>query len=103
MITIYAKHEPYEDGTLGNVYSIMQIVGAPIIRVRQIDDAFYALEGSHRLASAYEMRLEPKLFVVEPDLSGDPYLPVELPRYDFEHAYIIGEKDFQCTLASEPA
>jgi len=89
MKTIYAKHAPYDDGTLGLVCNEMELCGAPTIRVIQIAECFYAVEGSHRLASAHYLGLEPKLIVLHADLPGIPRISQDLPVYDFTHVWVI--------------
>jgi hypothetical protein len=88
MTTIYAKHEPYETGHLGDVVAEMRLTGAPTIRVMALADGFYAaLEGSHRLAAARYLGLGPKLIQLEPDapmlIDWDRIVP-SLPAYKWE-------------------
>lgn len=70
MRTVYAKHLPYDDGHLGVVMDEMEITGAPTIRVIEFEDKLFAIEGSHRLAAAYYLELEPKLVIMEEDVGG---------------------------------
>lgn len=66
MTTIYAIHAPDAD-RLPGVIAEMQAMGAPTIEVVDCGDYFMALEGSHRLAAAYELGLKPVLTVHEQD------------------------------------
>lgn len=61
---IYAIHRP-EAGKLAEVVAQMQALGAPTIRVVNCGDYYMALEGSHRLAAAAELGLEPVLEIYE--------------------------------------
>lgn len=93
MKKIYAKHEPYENGHLGDVVSEMKLTGPPTIRVIEFDGGFYAVEGSHRLASAYHLGLEPKIVIMPQDSEGlDEYwarVARTLPSYDYKFVYIL--------------
>lgn len=77
----------------------MLVEGQPTIRVVQYNDAFYALEGSHRLAAAYHLGIEPKL-VIEIQEEGEGLnsfwdrVAPELPRYDFTTAHVLDLKKF---------
>lgn len=68
MITIIAKHAPYDDGHLGSVMREMERRGAPTIRCLQFAGRWYALEGSHRLAAAHALGLAPRIIDVLPGL-----------------------------------
>ena len=57
MTVIYAKHEPYEDGHLGDVIAEMQLAGTPTLRCVEWRDGYYALGGSHRLAAAFILQM----------------------------------------------
>lgn len=87
MTTVFAKHEPYDTGHLGDVVEEMRLTGAPTIRVMEVDGGYAALEGSHRLAAAHYLGLGPKLIQLEPDspssISWDRVLPT-LPAYEWE-------------------
>lgn len=63
---IYAIHAPKPE-KLSQVIEQMRVLGAPTIRVVNCGDHFMALEGSHRLAAAAELGLEPILTVYEQD------------------------------------
>lgn len=99
MRTVYAKHEPYTTGHLADVVAEMRDRGAPTIRVVQRGPIFYALEGSHRLAAAHYLGLEPKI-VVEIEEAGETLdafwdrVAPTLPRYDFEHIHTLELKRF---------
>ena len=88
MTVIYAKHEPYEDGHLGDVIAEMQLAGTPTLRCVEWRDGYYALEGSHRLAAAFILALPVKVVLLEPDAGEglerfwDRVAP-DLPSYNF--------------------
>lgn len=67
MTTIYAKHDPYLDGHLARVVDEMEHSGPPTIRCVRWKDGWYALEGSHRLAAAYQLGLPVLVVEMEPD------------------------------------
>lgn len=108
-IRIFAKHPPYKDGHLGEVALDMEHAGAPTIRVVRFDGAFYALEGSHRLALAHENGLVPKIVVLDPDADpatdgcDDFYRKVRstLPVYEFDHVLVLEEKTFKLLSGGE--
>ena len=64
--TVYAIHAPggYH---LAEVIAEMRTLGAPSIRVVDCGDYLMALEGSHRLAAAHALGLEPVFEVLEQD------------------------------------
>ncbi len=66
MSTIYAIHAPVAE-KLETVQREMETLGAPTIRVVNCGDHYMALEGSHRLAAAHALGLEPQLIVFEQD------------------------------------
>lgn len=66
MSTIYAIHAPVAE-KLETVKREMETLGAPTIRVVNCGDHYMALEGSHRLAAAHALGLEPELVVFEQD------------------------------------
>lgn len=66
MTTVYAIHAPHED-RLSTVISEMQAMGAPTIRVVDCGDHYMALEGSHRLAAASKLGLDPTFVVYGQD------------------------------------
>jgi hypothetical protein len=84
MMTIYAPHQPIDEH-LRLVMSQMQTLGAPQIRAWYSGDAWYAIEGSHRLAAAHELGLEPEIIEVEYD--------AEISDHDFE------DLETPCTVA----
>lgn len=105
MITIIAKHLPYYDGHLGEVMREMEHAGPPTIRAIEYQGKFFALEGSHRLASAYMTGLIPKVILVEVDCDDgcqtffqrvDQEMHArELPEYTFDHLLVLREADFR--------
>ena len=66
MILIYAIHRP-EPEKLEAVVAEMRTRGAPALRVVDCGDHYEALEGSHRLAAAAQLGLEPILEVHDQD------------------------------------
>jgi hypothetical protein len=91
MTTIYAIHAP-ETEKLKAVIGEMREMGAPTIEVIDCGDYFQALEGSHRLAAAYALGLEPDLVVHAQDEQLD------IAKYDWfdpanwgETTYSAGE------------
>jgi hypothetical protein len=66
LVRVYAKHEPYEDGHLGDVVIEMMERGAPIIKCVEWRGELFAIEGSHRLAAAHYLGLYPILVVEVP-------------------------------------
>jgi hypothetical protein len=68
IVRVFAKHEPYTDGHLGNVMAQMRRLGAPTIAVVEWRGDLFALEGSHRLSCAHELSLVPTFVVHQPDL-----------------------------------
>jgi len=63
---IYTIHAP-EANKLSAVKTEMQRLGAPIIRVVNCGDYYMALEGSHRIAAAHDLGIEPELVVYDQD------------------------------------
>lgn len=99
MKIIYAKHLPYATGHLGDVLTEMEQVGSPTLRVMEHEGKLCAIEGSHRLAAAYEMGLVPKLVIEVPDsdnaMGGHWARVVDtLPPYEFEHVLVLDLKEF---------
>jgi hypothetical protein len=93
MTTIYAIHKPDAE-KLQSVISEMRTLGAPTIEVVDCGEYFQALEGSHRLAAAAELGLEPVLTVHEQDDM------IDITRFDWyqedpqnwaETEYMAGE------------
>ena len=87
MARVYAKHEPYNNGHLGEVVDEMKLTGAPTIRVVEFEHGFYVVEGSHRLAAAFHLGLEPKIVILPQDNEDmDEYwarVATTLPAYDY--------------------
>ena len=65
-VTVYAIHAP-EDDKLAAVVSEMKNLGAPSIKVINCGDYYMALEGSHRLAAAAALEINPVFDVIEQD------------------------------------
>lgn len=98
---VYAKHLPYKNGHYAKVYKEMELNDdGPIIRVIKTDHEEYcAVEGSHRIASAYSQGKVPRLIVLEPDsfiISDDWWDNIKstLPLYEFDSVFVMNEKDF---------
>lgn len=91
MTTIYAIHAPLAD-KLAGVMAEMETLGAPTIRVVDCGDHYMALEGSHRLAAAHALGLEPILTVMDQE---DDLDITQFDWYDeanwFETTYKAGE------------
>lgn len=66
MPTVYAIHAP-EAEKLEEVMAEMETLGAPSIRVINCGDYYMAMEGSHRLAAAHELGIDPELVIYEQD------------------------------------
>lgn len=99
MKRVYAKHEPYTDGHLGEVAADMEVAGSPTIRVIEHAGVYYALEGSHRLAIAHALGVEPKLVVEIPELdcARDEYwdrVAATLPVYEFNYVHVLKLEEF---------
>ena len=90
LLTVYAKHPPYTDGHLGEVMNEMDVLGAPSIRVVDYRGEYFAIEGSHRLASAYIKGIAPNLIIEDQDrLTPEDEDHLErvkggLPKYTWE-------------------
>ena len=67
LIRVFAKHEPYNNGHLGEVVTEMKKMGTPRITVVEWRGDYFAIEGSHRLAAAHYLELVPDLNIIEPD------------------------------------
>ena len=63
-VTVYAIHAP-EDDKLAAVVSEMKKLGAPSIKVINCGDYYMAVEGSHRLAAAAALEINPVFDVIE--------------------------------------
>jgi hypothetical protein len=66
MTTVYAINAAAEDH-LEKVIAEMKVLGAPKIRVVDCGDYLMALEGSHRLAAAKILDLQPEFSVIDQD------------------------------------
>ncbi len=66
MPTVYAIHAPDAD-KLQTVIAEMRELGTPTIEVINCGDYYQALEGSHRLAAAHTLEIEPRFVVREQD------------------------------------
>lgn len=66
MRTIYTIHAP-EAAKLETVKAEMLKLGTPTIRVVDCGDYLMALEGSHRIAAAHALGIEPELMVYGQD------------------------------------
>ena len=84
---IYAIHAPSADH-LAEVISEMEALGAPTIRVVDCGDHYMALEGSHRLAAAHALGLEPTLVIYEQDDMLD------ITQFDWFEANNWSETDY---------
>lgn len=91
MTTAYAIHAP-EDEKLEAVIAEMRVLGAPTIRAIDCGDHLMALEGSHRLAAAAALDLEPIFEIIdqgeEIDISGYDWF--EAQNWD-STVYLAGE------------
>lgn len=63
---IFAIHTP-EAARVEAIKAEMAVLGAPTIHVVDCGDYYMALEGSHRLAAAHALGIEPNLIVHEQD------------------------------------
>lgn len=98
---VRAKHEPYfETGHLAHVIEEMRTQGPPTIRVMlQPDGTYHALEGSHRVAAAHYLGLEPKLVVEIPECGDElerfwSTITDRLPVYEFPSIFVLKLSDF---------
>lgn len=64
--TIIAIHKP-DTNKLATVTAEMRNLGAPEVRVVDCGDHFMALEGSHRIAAAHALGIQPSLIVFSQD------------------------------------
>ena len=67
--TIYAKHEPYPTGHLGDVVADMAVRGSPTLRAMNVNGRICATEGSHRLAAAFHLGIVPKMVLEVQDIA----------------------------------
>ncbi len=94
-ITVYAIHAPEAD-KLAAVIADMEAMGAPTIRVIDCGDYYMALEGSHRLAAAAALEVNPIFEVIdhdeEIDISGfDWFEPQNWDRTVYQAGEVAGE------------
>jgi hypothetical protein len=87
MTTIYAIHAPRADH-LADVIATMRQSGAPTIEVVDCGDHYMALEGSHRLAAAHHLGLEPELIIREQDEI------IDITRFDWFDACNWAETEY---------
>lgn len=100
MIAVRPKHEPYTTGHLADVTADMRTAGAPTIRVVEVGGVYYAIEGSHRLAAAEYLGLEPRLVVEIPEMDEtcDEFwtrVSSTLPVVKFEHVHVLKLESFK--------
>lgn len=93
MTAIYAKHEAY-DHRIGKITAEMRILGAPTLRAVEFEGNLFALEGSHRLAAADYLGLDPVIVVecAESDAGLDEFwrkAVARLPRYEFDNLHVV--------------
>lgn len=93
--TIYAIHSPDAD-KLADVTAEMRRLGAPTVRVVDCGDYYMALEGSHRLAAARALGIEPELVIYdqddEIDVTGyDWYEPSQWAEARYTAGDVAGE------------
>ena len=79
MTMIYAIHSTNADH-LATVTAEMETLGAPTIRVVDCGDHYIALEGSHRIAAAHALGMEPILEIYDQDDV------IEIGEYDWFEA-----------------
>lgn len=94
MTIIYAKHEAY-DHRIGKIVKEMRELGPPKLRAVLFEGELFALEGSHRLASADYLGLVPEIILekTESDTALDifwKFAKERLPKYEFEGLKISG-------------
>jgi hypothetical protein len=65
---IYAIDAP-DPSRIEGVVNVMKSWGSPTLRVLQIEEKLFALEGSQRLAAADHLNLIPRIIIVPPDYS----------------------------------
>lgn len=87
--TIHAKHEPYEDGHLGDVYNDMLVHGEPTIRVVEFEGELFATEGSHRLAVANHLGLPVKVVIEETIMGRKQLLFGDALKIPFQNMYSV--------------
>jgi hypothetical protein len=86
MTMIYALNHTTANH-LAAVTAEMETLGAPTIRVVDCGDHYMALEGSHRLAAAHALGLEPVLEIYDQDEM------IEIDGYDWYDAC-----NWSCTI-----
>jgi len=94
-VTVYAIHAP-EAGKLASVIADMDRMGVPTIRVIDCGDHYMALEGSHRLAAAAALEIDPIFEVIDQDdeinISGfDWFEPQNWDRTVYQAGEVVGE------------
>jgi len=94
-ITVYAIHAPESD-KLAAVIADMDVMGAPRIRVINCGDYYMAVEGSHRLAAAAALGIDPIFEIInqdeEIDISGfDWFEPQNWDRTVYQAGDVAGE------------
>jgi hypothetical protein len=99
MKRVYAKHEPYRNGHLGEVVEEMKLTGPPTIRCVLFDNGYYAVEGSHRLAAADLLGLCPKIVVLRKEVGElDEHwraVAETLPVYEYDHLMVFDFEKFE--------
>lgn len=100
MRTIYAKHEPYNNGHLGEVVKEMEFQGQPTIRAVEYKGELFAVEGSHRLAAANHLGVVPKI-VIEEEIEGIEInsfwdkVKNRIPKYIFDCMLVLDLRKFK--------
>ena len=91
MTTVFAIHAP-DKARLPAIVEEMRTLGAPTIKVVDCGDHFIALEGSHRLAAAAALDLNPVFIIHDQDEE------IDISAYDWfepqnwaETTYLAGE------------
>lgn len=91
MTTVYTIHST-NPAKLAAVKAEMATLGTPVIRAVNCGEYLMALEGSHRVAAAYELGIEPEFIVIE---QGDELNITEFDWFDSanwaETTYPAGE------------
>jgi hypothetical protein len=63
---LFAIHPAYDQGKL-EAMKALKLVGLPPVRVVDCGNHYMAIEGSHRLAVAADLRIKPRLIVLDQD------------------------------------